>query len=262
VQWTLDSFACPLFKAHRILSLGQSKAGAGYRVVRKNPDFSNLHLTVSGRGETLIQGKWQTVTAGTAVLSPQGVLHGARSLPGVPWEFCWICFAEPRGTLPRIGVPEPTLTQTDPKPLAWALLSLQRELLQSRQGTLIETLLHLIDLHVERLTAPWYVRNHLWKMWEKVAQYPAHPWTTDALAKSIHVSPRHLLRLCRKESGRSLHAQLTHIRFTRAASLLQAGHLKLQAVAEEVGYQDAFAFSKAFKRWAGVSPKAYRLGAT
>jgi AraC-like DNA-binding protein len=41
---------------------------------------------------------------------------------------------------------------------------------------------------------------------------------------------------------------------------LQDRSLKLQAVAQAVGYQDAFAFSKAFKRWGGVSPKTYRAG--
>jgi AraC-like DNA-binding protein len=36
--------------------------------------------------------------------------------------------------------------------------------------------------------------------------------------------------------------------------------MKLNTVAGAVGYQDAFAFSKAFKRWSGVSPKTYRAG--
>jgi AraC-like DNA-binding protein len=43
-----------------------------------------------------------------------------------------------------------------------------------------------------------------------------------------------------------------------AASLLQDRSLKLQSVAEAVGYQDPFAFSRAFKRWSGASPSAYR----
>jgi AraC-like DNA-binding protein len=33
---------------------------------------------------------------------------------------------------------------------------------------------------------------------------------------------------------------------------------KLEAVAAEVGYQDAFGFSKVFKRTVDVSPKAFR----
>jgi AraC-like DNA-binding protein len=33
---------------------------------------------------------------------------------------------------------------------------------------------------------------------------------------------------------------------------------KLEVVAAEVGYQDAFGFSKVFKRTVGLSPKAFR----
>ena len=32
----------------------------------------------------------------------------------------------------------------------------------------------------------------------------------------------------------------------------------LETVARDVGYQDAFAFSKAFKKAVGLSPKAFR----
>lgn len=258
VQWTIDPFHCPALKDWRILSLGYSEVGAGYQVVRENPGFSNINITISGRGEVLIGGEWKKVTAGAASLSPKGVLHGARSLPGVRWEFCWICFEEPPGTRPRITVPAPTVTQTDPRPIAWVLLSLQRELRHARQKAILDTLLQLLDRYLQRILAPWPVGNCLWKLWEKVAQSPAHPWSDEEMARQVHVSARHLLRLCKMESGRTLHEQLAHIRLTKAASFLQDRGLKLHAVAEAVGYQDAFAFSKAFKRWCGVSPKAYR----
>jgi AraC-like DNA-binding protein len=41
--------------------------------------------------------------------------------------------------------------------------------------------------------------------------------------------------------------------------MLQNEDMKLQAIAEAVGYRDAFTFSKAFKRWSGISPSDYRL---
>jgi len=257
-QWSVSQYDCPALKSRRINSVGYSKAGPGYRIVRNNPGFSNINITISGRHEALIQGKWRSVTAGMAVLSPKGVLHGARSLPGVRWEFCWIQFAEPAGTSPCIAVSAPTVTHIDPRPVAWALQSLQRELRHTRQKAIIDAVLHLLDLYVQRITAPWPVENHLWKLWEKVAQSPAHPWTNEEMARQVNVSPRHLLRLCKKEAGRTLHERLSHVRLTKAASFLQDHSLKLQVIADTVGYRDAFALSKAFKRWSGVSPKAYR----
>jgi YesN/AraC family two-component response regulator len=45
---------------------------------------------------------------------------------------------------------------------------------------------------------------------------------------------------------------------------LSATRSKREAVSQEVGYKDAFSFSKAFKKLTGVSPKEFRLqdGAT
>ena len=252
-EWTLGRADCPGFKPRRILSVGYSQAGTGYRIVRRNPGFTNVNITISGQAEILIRNQWKKISAGTAVFSPKGVPHGARSLPNVRWEFCWICFAEPARAAAAC-----TVTQIDPRPIAWTLLSLQRELRQSRQKPVIDALLHLLDLYLQRITAPETVENHLWRFWEKVAESPEHPWTDDEMARHVRLSPRHLLRLCKKESGRTLREQLSHIRLTKAASLLQDRSLKLQAIAEAVGYHDAFAFSKAFKRWSGTPPKSYR----
>jgi AraC-like DNA-binding protein len=256
VQWSLD---CPLLREHRILSLGHSIARGGYRVLRQNPSFSNINLTLAGRGEAFIGGRWKSLTEGSVTLAPRAALHGARCRSGERWEFCWICFSEPPGSPPRLAVDAPTLTQTDPRPLAWAILSFYREFRDARQKAILDALLRLIDLYLQRITEPWPMENHLWKLWEKVALYPERPWTEATLAREVHLSSRHLLRLCRKECGRTLREQITHLRLTRAAAMLQNEDMKLQAIAEAVGYRDAFTFSKAFKRWSGISPSDYRL---
>jgi len=43
-----------------------------------------------------------------------------------------------------------------------------------------------------------------------------------------------------------------------ASFLLRTTDLSLEAVAEQVGYQNAFAFSVAFKRWSGIPPSQHR----
>ena len=51
---------------------------------------------------------------------------------------------------------------------------------------------------------------------------------------------------------------LTRWRMHRAARLLRGQRLPVEEVAEQVGYETAASFSKAFKRSYGVSPAAYR----
>jgi AraC-like DNA-binding protein len=47
---------------------------------------------------------------------------------------------------------------------------------------------------------------------------------------------------------------LTWLRMKRAAFLLERTNQKILTIAEEMGYQNAFAFSSAFKRVMGAAP--------
>ena len=259
VQWQLLLEESVQLRTRRILSIGHTRVGPGYKVLRKKPSFSNIHLTVSGKGLSLIKGRWQTVREGMAILAPEGATHGARALPRQSWEFCWICFDEPKEADRKISVSEPTLVRIDPQPISWAIKSLQQEFQGLQQKAVLDCLLQLIDLYAARILLPQRSENRLWRLWEEVAETPSALWTVEKMAAFVKLGERQLLRLCKKESGRSLQEQLIHIRLTRATSFLQIHDLKLQAVAESVGYQDSYTFSKAFKKWSGVSPSDYRL---
>ena len=54
---------------------------------------------------------------------------------------------------------------------------------------------------------------------------------------------------------------LTRWRMQKAAALLRDGQATLADIADRVGYESEAAFSKAFKRWVGTAPGAYRRAA-
>jgi AraC-like DNA-binding protein len=51
---------------------------------------------------------------------------------------------------------------------------------------------------------------------------------------------------------------LTYMRMQHAKRLLETSDDILEIVAAEVGYSNAFVFSRAFKRWVGCAPAEYR----
>jgi hypothetical protein len=212
VQWALHPFECPLFETYWILSLGYSKSGAGYRIVRRNPEFSNIHVTMSGRGEALIGGRWQVISEGMAILSPRGVLHGTRAIQRTPWEFCWICFSESEDEPKKVSVREPTVVPIDPKLLTWAILSLYKESQQSpRQRPVLDALVQLVHWYTQRISSPQNAPPVLWKLWEDVIQAPGREWTVETMADRMNVSPRHLLRLRpRRVSSRVVPCRTNH----------------------------------------------------
>lgn len=87
---------------------------------------------------------------------------------------------------------------------------------------------------------------------------PAHPWTLDALARRVGLSRTSLAERFRDAMGDTPLNHLRTLRMQRAMKLLAESRRSLEAVAAAVGYQDAFGFSKVFKRTVGMSPKAFR----
>ena len=86
----------------------------------------------------------------------------------------------------------------------------------------------------------------------------AHPWTLEQLAQQVGVSRTVLAERFRQAMGDTPLNYLRTVRLQKAMRLLADTDHKLEQVASEVGYHDAFGFSKAFKRQAGVSPREFR----
>lgn len=86
----------------------------------------------------------------------------------------------------------------------------------------------------------------------------AHPWTLDELAQRAGLSRTALAQRFRDTMGDTPLNHLRTLRMQRAMHLLSETGQRLEAVAAAVGYQDAFGFSKVFKRTLGLSPREFR----
>jgi AraC-like DNA-binding protein len=83
-------------------------------------------------------------------------------------------------------------------------------------------------------------------------------WTVKALAVAAGMSRSAFALKFKELLGEAPLEYLTNWRMFKASGLLQAGDKKLFEVAKYVGYDSDAAFSKAFKRVVGVTPKEYR----
>jgi two-component system response regulator YesN len=80
------------------------------------------------------------------------------------------------------------------------------------------------------------------------------------VAASLFISPGHLGRLLKKDTGKSFVEHLTDIRIKRAAELLRSTSLKGYEVGERVGIYDPHYFSILFKKATGMSVNEFRGG--
>lgn len=90
---------------------------------------------------------------------------------------------------------------------------------------------------------------------------PAHPWTMETLAKQAGASRASLARRFQELVGEPPMTFLKNWRLALAADLLCQPGETVGTVAEKIGYNSPYAFSTAFKRVRGISPKDHRLQA-
>jgi len=77
------------------------------------------------------------------------------------------------------------------------------------------------------------------------------------LADRRHVSTRTIKRQLAAH-GTSFQRILDELRRDRAIAMLASGDVSVDRVAEQLGYADPSNFNRAFKRWMGMSPSAFR----
>jgi AraC-like DNA-binding protein len=78
------------------------------------------------------------------------------------------------------------------------------------------------------------------------------------VAEACAVSEAHLCRLFHRHGAVSPYRLLVRLKMARAAALLLDRALLVKQVGLQLGYDDPYHFSKAFKRVYGLSPEAFR----
>lgn len=79
----------------------------------------------------------------------------------------------------------------------------------------------------------------------------------EDVAERLHMSSRTLQRQLAL-AGTSYSTILDELRQHKARVMLRRGDFSIEQVADRLGYTDATNFSRAFRRWTGVSPRHYR----
>lgn len=108
------------------------------------------------------------------------------------------------------------------------------------------------DLLQDTVSFADLIRSH-------VLELGNHQSSLEAIAKKMFTTPRTIQRKLAKE-GVSFKKVLEEARCSLAVHFLQTTDITIENIACKVGYNDASAFSHAFKRWTGKSPRDYRTG--
>lgn len=92
----------------------------------------------------------------------------------------------------------------------------------------------------------------------QLSEHYAMPIAMAGLARQYGCSPRHFDRVFKQRTGQAPRAYVTERRIRQAARLLENTDLPVQEIARQVGYENAFYFSRQFRRTMGCPPRQYR----
>ena len=125
-----------------------------------------------------------------------------------------------------------------------------------------EALAGVLDLHADAVLRRVRQRNPMTARVQDALTRALPDGAPDlpAIAARLSMSPRTLQGRLREE-GTSFREVLDGLRFELAKAHLDKGTLALSEIAFLLGYGEQSAFTRAFRRWAGCSPTAYRAEA-
>nr|WP_302597438.1 AraC family transcriptional regulator [uncultured Cellulosilyticum sp.] len=83
--------------------------------------------------------------------------------------------------------------------------------------------------------------------------------TLDMFAKDMYLSQVYLSKIFKEETNSSPINYLIKTRLAKAKQLLETGDLPINLIAKQVGYDDAYHFSKLFKKYYGYPPSNLRI---
>ena len=234
-----------------------------------------IHFILSGAGFYSARGNTWPLRSGQMFLVHPGepIVYGSDR--NTPWSYAWIGFKGMRAEsiLKQCGFSKNTLIQSLSDPLGvqgcirdiMDHRSLSASDMLYREASMIRLFSLLAKEHESRTGNNGLDRSSPDSIYVELAcghiqeMYMHSSFGVEDVAGHLGIPRARLNRAFQKELKLSVQQYLIDCRMHQASSLLSNTPLSVKEIAAQVGYSDQLVFSKAFKKYFGVSPKGYRL---
>ncbi|MEG0768262.1 MAG: AraC family transcriptional regulator, partial [Clostridia bacterium] len=261
-----------------LYQVGDLSCEAGYEVLSHVQQVHEITYVVSGSGACITNGVTYPLEKGMLFLNAEGETHALRSSSADPMRYFYLGF-----TFQTPDASDAMRQMCDfygrPEPHAFAgvtgvqepFIRLLSEVItcDALSDSLIACAMHQIITYVYRLHCRHvycaYGMNEDKSADEKLVYDVIHYIDSEvehigslhALSPLFGYSYTHIAQKFSNLTGESLMQYYTKRRFEKAQENIRRG-LQITAVAETMGYQSIHAFSRAFKRQVGMTPRDFR----
>jgi AraC-like DNA-binding protein len=244
---------------------GLSNWSKNYRLERnRSPDHLMLYTLGGSAWLAIDHGKPVELTAGDLFIAPSQSVYAYRTR-GSRWESAWLHLG-PRSQWDALMAGEPRVRKALSADMLVRVITgyMEEADLQGVESAqalqaYVELMVVYLRRELESGSLQQAERNlRLKAILGKVQSSLQQDWTVEKLAALAGTSRAQLHRIVPELTGRSPMKMIHALRMDRASELLIYTGQTLAVIAEEVGYDNPFAFSKAFKRYTGTSPAEFR----
>jgi AraC-like DNA-binding protein len=239
-----------------------------YHVQRTTFPFFGLEYVACGRGTVKLQGQAHTLQPGRVFAYGPGVRQDIVGEPLAPLVKYFVDFAgtQAAALLRSCRLKPGGVAQAFPP---HDLQPLFDELIRSglagapNRAELCARLLECLALKLAASRAPAHAPETMaFTTWQHCREHMQLHFkrlkTLDQVSAECHVNGAYLCRLFRRYDHYSPYQHLLRLKLNHAAELLQQPGALVKQVAEQVGFADAFHFSRSFKAVFGLAPAAFR----
>lgn len=122
----------------------------------------------------------------------------------------------------------------------------------------VVALLESVEKEIENILLPQENRNEtIVRAQQYIIDNISRPISLDEVAKNAFISPSYLSSLFKKVTKVSLVDYINIMKVKRAKALMNEGERKIFSIAESLGYENIYYFSKVFKKVTGETPSQY-----
>ncbi|NOU66281.1 helix-turn-helix domain-containing protein [Paenibacillus sp. LMG 31461] len=254
----------------RLIS-GHYRQSFGYKVKRSN-GTKDYYLTLTLKGTGLFNNGKETFECqqDEVTLITPGTPHFYGTPENTLWEFYWCHFVPKEEWLPLLQLPEAIkgirLARFHSENESLQVFSAFNELIQYNDETdfyserfAINALEKILLLLSKSAMQPEYpLDSRIARTLALITQHYNQPYTVAELAALVNLSPSRFAHLFKRQTGESVMDMLNKIRLRQARKLIETTSLTMAEIAEEVGFNHPFYFSRQFSAFYGTSPAVCR----
>lgn len=239
-----------------------------YRERKEGADACILIYCTQGEGYIHVGGKVYTIHRQEAFCIPIHERHRYYASQTDPWSILWVHF---KGENVRyFPLDQPKVVKVASQAADNRIMTLFQILFRVLRRNYTQGNFIYISQVLSLILSEIYFREqgdgtgkqnrHITDMVHYMYRHLDRPLDLTTLEKEFHLSRSYINTVFKKYAGRSPIDFFLNIKMQEACKLLRSTKRTVQEIGAELGYEDPFYFSRAFRKVMGVSPRKYRDG--